>query len=413
MKKTNINPIFKFVFILFVIALIFRPIVLNAQQELTNANVRQFFEKLANYKTEDISPLFSKEFLAAVSANQLKDILINIEKSYGVFLKAELTEDKTVNLKYERANATALISFDKEGKVYGLLFKSFTAKNDSFDKIKEDLLKQTGIVSVCIRKNGAEIFSLNKDKPLAIGSTFKLYVLKALIDKINAGNAKWDDILCLKEAQKSLPSGILQEWPDDSPLTLNTLANLMISRSDNTATDILINYLGRETIEKIATQGMIPFLKTSEMFKLKWGVDKNITEKFINGTITQKREIINDIAKYNINIVNANEITEPTYIDKIEWFATTQDLCAIIEKLIGSPVLTINTGLAEKKDWYYAGFKGGSEPGVLNLTQILQKTKDGDIYSISATINNTEEAVDTGKSFTMLVQRLIDLCGKK
>ncbi len=60
-------------------------------------------------------------------------------------------------------------------------------------------------------------------------------MLDALRSSIDSGDHAWDEVVTLAAGRKSLGSGILQTWPDGSPLTLHTLATLMISRSDNTA----------------------------------------------------------------------------------------------------------------------------------------------------------------------------------
>ena len=72
-----------------------------------------------------------------------------------------------------------------------------------------------------------------------------------LREEVEAGRRAWDEVVRLEEAWKSLPSGLLQGWPEGSPLTLHTLAALMISLSDNTATDALIALLGRERLEAL------------------------------------------------------------------------------------------------------------------------------------------------------------------
>ncbi len=71
----------------------------------------------------------------------------------------------------------------------------------------------------------------------AIGSAFKLYVLSTLSREIAARRRSWNDVVPLD--QRSYPSGILQDWPQGTPMTLQTLATLMIAISDNTATDQL------------------------------------------------------------------------------------------------------------------------------------------------------------------------------
>ncbi len=58
--------------------------------------------------------------------------------------------------------------------------------------------------------------------------------------------------------------------------------------------------------------------------------------------------------------------------------------------------------------WVDFGFKGGSEPGVLNFTQLLQKEEGGDVYTISVTLNDKENNIATNKAID-LVSRLISL----
>ena len=67
---------------------------------------------------------------------------------------------------------------------------------------------------------------------MAIGSTFKLYVLSALSHAIARGEHRWDEVVTLN--QRSFPSGQMQDWPRSTPVTLQTLATMMIAISDNT-----------------------------------------------------------------------------------------------------------------------------------------------------------------------------------
>jgi beta-lactamase class A len=91
--------------------------------------------------------------------------------------------------------------------------------------------------------------SSNPDKALAIGSAFKLYILGELVRAFTAGERKWSDVVPLKAVTMSLPSGILQEWPTGTRMTLQSLAKLMIFRSDNTAANHLLLALGREKVK--------------------------------------------------------------------------------------------------------------------------------------------------------------------
>jgi hypothetical protein len=73
-------------------------------------------------------------------------------------------------------------------------------------------------------------------------------------------------------------------------------------------------------------------------------------------------------------------------------------------------IMTINTGAGlniSRERWSYIGFKGGSEPGVLNLTYLLRSTK-GQWYAMALTWNNRQEPVDTGK-IVPLIQRALQI----
>ena len=90
---------------------------------------------------------------------------------------------------------------------------------------------------------------------------------------------------------------------------------------------------------------------------------------------------------------------------------STKELCNIIYELKDAGEIQINLGFAKGKKWYLAGYKGGSEPGVLQYTHILQKDKDDNIYTVSVTINNPDKKVNKSK-FNELTNRLILLVKK-
>src|SRR6185436_9794365 len=122
----------------------------------------------------------------------------------------------------------------------------------------------------------AMLASLEPEQPLAIGSAFKLFILAELNRQIGAGQRHWSDVVTLD--RRSIPSGSLQTWPPGSPMTLHTLAALMISVSDNTAADMLLHTLGRENVERMMTTlGIsnaarnLPLLSTLEMTAIKTG----------------------------------------------------------------------------------------------------------------------------------------------
>ncbi|KAA5762710.1 serine hydrolase, partial [Klebsiella pneumoniae] len=97
-----------------------------------------------------------------------------------------------------------------------------------------------GKTSLLVIVDNKPVVVENDKTPMAVGSTFKLLVLKAYEDAIKKGELKRETIVSLKEKNRSLPTGVLKNLPAGTPVNLELLAQLMIQISDNTATDSLI-----------------------------------------------------------------------------------------------------------------------------------------------------------------------------
>ena len=99
---------------------------------------------------------------------------------------------------------------------------------------------------------------------------------------------------------------------------------------------------------------------------------------------------------------------KPVHIDTIEWFISTKDLCEVLvwlrdqsepgkDAAPARDILSVNKGLgplAERFD--YVGFKGGSEPGVMNLSFLI-RTRAGRWIVFSATWNNPQAPLEKEK----------------
>lgn len=375
--------------------------LLLAQETAT----QKMFFTLFNNDYENIEELFTDNFLQQVPAANVKQILNSYSNQLGELKEVKQTQEG-YSLIFENGSAPSQLTLNNQGKVAGLWFGSISLSQDNFDDILNGFKELEGDVSVYVAKNNSEeLLAYNSDKDLAVGSTFKLYVLKALYDSIETTDKTWDDIVRLEEKNITLPSGIIQNWSIDTPVTVKTLSSLMISLSDNTATDHLIDYIGRKNIEKMVGEKNIPFLKTSDMFKIKYGIGDDKVNEYLNSSVEKKREILNNLDDIQ---VSRNDISgSAKLIDSIEWFFTTKELSNIIYELKDADEISINPGLASKDNWYKVGYKGGSEIGVLQLTHLLQKNANSDIYTVSVTVNN-QNGVDSNK-IQELVSRLISV----
>ncbi|MGB3379518.1 MAG: serine hydrolase [Allopontixanthobacter sediminis] len=375
--------------------------------------------------------VFAAGFLAAVPAEQLTALMTQMEAQFGPLAGLEEAKEQSgtsgiIALRFEKALVRGPLTLDStpDNKVIGLLLNDIQPLNDSVAAITADIEALPGDVSVLyapLEGGSNPILSVDPDRQMAIGSTFKLYILAALARQVAAGERGWADVITLD--RKSLPSGQMQNWPEGSPVTLHTLATMMISISDNTATDILLHTVGRDAVEAELVQSghsdparALPFLSTLEMFGLK-GSPENLA-KYVGAGEEAKRRILadfeDDVAGRSDRI-SPPRFTEPTAIDTVEWFASGEDLRKLMQRIADLPdptarkIISVNQAMPKtrREEWQYVGYKGGSEPGVLNLTWLLQD--DADQWYILAMSWNNPAAEVTATDFEMLAQRILPL----
>ena len=374
--------------------------------------------------------VFSEAFLAAVPPAQLNSVSASLTAQFGQAVAVDLLDPRdgtraVLHVRFERglAKGSIAIAPDEGNRVSELLFTAFDSlavAGDTPAAITADLAALPGSVNAWFAPldGGAPTILIGADKPLALGSTFKLYVLAALAEDVKAGRRKWTEVAALTE--KSYPSGRLQDWPQGAPLTLHSLASLMISISDNTATDQLIAVLGKARILKLmmdsghADPGANdPFLTTRELFMMKGGPDSRVAA-YRAGDAAVRSAILDSLANQTVSLdaVNAGFVGGPKALD-IEWFASPADLAKLLAYMrrtadpAGFEIMAINPSAtpAILANWNYLGFKGGSEPGVINLTWLLTD-KAGRDHLLTLGWNNPVAAVDEGKLET-IAQRIL------
>jgi len=321
--------------------------------------------------------VFAPPFFAAVPAEQLKELLAQLETQFGPLLGVDgVTEQGQnsgiISLRFERKIARGPINLGAGPKylVVGLLLNDFQPVNDSVAAIQADIAALAGSASVYfapLDSTQDAALAVNADQQFAIGSTFKLYILSALPRSIENGERSWTDVVTLD--RKSLPSGQMQNWPDGAPVTLHTLATLMISISDNTATDMLLHEFGLEAVEAelIASRHSdpdrtLPFLSTLKMFGLK-GSDGNLS-KYVAADEAGQRRILEDFeddVRGNPNLITPPRFAQLTAIDTVEWFASGEDLRKLMRSLVAfedptaRQIMAVNPALpkARREEWAY------------------------------------------------------------
>ncbi|MBY4129473.1 serine hydrolase [Rhodococcus fascians] len=279
--------------------------------------------------------------------------------------------------------ATISTSLGTDGKLNGFLAAPETPEISSFDDLDSALSKVAPRYSYSAsRLNGGDceaVYSTNADAVLPLGSVFKLYVLGALTDEIDAGTVRWDEQLTVRDATKSAPSGELQNVPDGTAVSVREAAEKMISLSDNTATDLLMERLGRDRIERqLGVMGhhdptvMTPMMDTRQFFVIGFG-DPNMRAEWSGADPDGRADLLERADARPLEIDFENFLDNPASADGVEWFANAQDVCAAMAYLASSPsaeenrrILAITPGIQlDTALWPYSGFKGGNAPGDL------------------------------------------------
>lgn len=373
----------------------------------------------------DLEVTFAPSFRKAVSDAQLRALAASLHaqlgKATGVkSLRAVNDREANMVLSFEKGTAKAwmVLAPDAPAQVAGLRITGIEPASVSALNSLEDVAQafgrlpgRAGFIVQDISGASPEA-AQDKDTPLGIGSAFKLVILAELVREIEAGERTWTDMVTLDGTE--LPAGGFRAMPKGTQVSLRTLAEEMVRVSDNSATDVLLARLGREKVE--AMQPLIgfahgarnvPFLSTMELFKLKGVEGGALGQRYLEADISGKRALLaGEVARAPGSAVGALFADgRPVMIDRLEWFASAEDLVRAMRwfrehsrSAAGQEalrILALNPGPAAdiRSQVRYVGYKGGSEPGVLNMTTLIEDTK-GRWLVVAATVNDPEKGVD-------------------
>ena len=364
---------------------------------------------------------FSKEFIDRVPKSAIIDIFSMIAKAEGNCTSTNITMigNNTAKMRAVTGNSSYkfIIYVNENNLMTGLMYQGRSdskTKISSYDELNTAIKGISGESAFFLKELNSpnSLIDISSDSMLALGSEFKLYILKNLVERITKNEFKWSDQFPLLPEIKSLPSGVMQDFPDGSNYSLKTYVSYMISKSDNTATDSMINILGRDKILESMKEynsflaDNYPFLTTMDMFRMRT-LDEATVDQYLKSESNDRLAFLERLKK-NINreqlIEKLSDWEEPRDIKKVEWFASPKDLCKTIEnlKLLSEKdhtvldILSISNPFIWTEDdpnFEYVGYKGGSEPGVMTMTFLL-KTRNQKWACLSMGINDSIKSLD-------------------
>jgi len=116
-------------------------------------------------------------------------------------------------------------------------------------RVRAEITPFKGKVSLFARNlDTGQEYSFNGDQRVPTASTIKIAVMIEAFARVAEGRAKWNDELVLTKAARYGGSGVLQELSDGLRLTLRDCVNLMMVVSDNTATNLVLDYLSTDAV---------------------------------------------------------------------------------------------------------------------------------------------------------------------
>jgi len=163
---------------------------------------------------------------------------------------------------------------------------------------------------------GQEV-AIDADVPVPTASVIKLTILFEALKQMQAGTAHWNDPVTMTKADQVGGSGVLHFLDTPQTLTFKDVLTMMVVQSDNTATNLAIDKLGIDAIDKrIVWMGLKDTWLYKKVFSPPVGPMPADQPKFGLGKTTA-REIAAVMTRFQTCDLNApGDTTAPSDADK-------------------------------------------------------------------------------------------------
>ena len=117
-------------------------------------------------------------------------------------------------------------------------------------RIEAELKSYDGHMSVYADDLRGNVIAIDADEKFETASTIKTYIFACLFDRIGKGKASLTDELVYRKDEFVEGSGVFRDLAFGTAMPVFNVATLMIIVSDNIATNMMIDYLGQDTINE-------------------------------------------------------------------------------------------------------------------------------------------------------------------
>jgi hypothetical protein len=365
----------------------------------------------------EIDSHFDALFLDEISAAEINEELAQLPAPgplVGVLSSSPTSLVAITTFGSGRWNVT--LSVDGSGLIGGLLLgpSAFPTSWSEIDRTLVALAPNVSFLAARVSKGSClSIHQLAPSTPRPLASEFKLFVLGALAHQVASGRVGWKQELTVQDQLRSAGnpegSGSLQFSPAGTKVSVQETATKMISISDTTAADLLINLVGRSSVETQVRRWSstpeldVPFLTTREALLLHYADFPILANAYLSRAPSGREAFLSSSVD-PLSLSEAQGSTEPRDIDKIEWFGSPDGICrafAGLQQLSRQPklspiasVFSVDKGGLglNTSEWPTVWFKGGSEPGVETLGY-LATNSSGQTFVVSVMLSNATAAL--------------------
>lgn len=152
--------------------------------------------------------------------------------------------------------------FKKYFLFFAVLFFAFSicsfAEVGSLEQLKDDIgflvkenQKNMDIGVVVFHVEDGKWLKINEKKTYPLASVFKVPIILELLRQADEGRISLQTNVILKESDKCIGSGVIKFSPAGTVFTLEECLYKMITISDNTATDLIWNLIGEDSVNKL------------------------------------------------------------------------------------------------------------------------------------------------------------------
>lgn len=383
---------------------------------------------------EEVTPHFDASFLGQVPAPVVVSTLRTLARQLAPVnvMSTEDLADGSVQQVVEGAAQMLfrlqLLAPDPSGSITGLLFLAAPELDPALrdfavidERLQATAARSSLLIATVDGERCSPLQAARADAQLPLAGVSKLFVLGALVARVEAGESNWTDEVAIRDDWRSPPTGELNSLLAGTPVQLGSLADAMIAINDNSATDHLLQLTGRPQVEAALTTlghsepaANTPFLTSRDALLLKLAASDEEQQQYVDASADERRRLVDEVYP-GLTVPDdmdqrVLDWTTPRLLDSVGWFGSATDVCNAMAWLRSASErgpgtralrsLSINPGLTiDREPFSYIGFKGGAEPGALAVSWLLRRRDDSSFRVVTALAADAEQAIPDMRAF--------------